>query len=453
MIAYLFGQLFAYVCYLYLRFTSPKIPKFDADKYRKDHDWSLDASGDEDTSIRQFRINVSDDMITDLKERLSKHRVQESIVQDFEYGFNSRYLKQVIEYWLNVYDWRKEETFLNTYDHFKTRIEGIDIHFVHIKANDAGEKQVIPVLMVHGWPGSFYEFYKSIPYLMSHDSDEFALELVIPSVPGYGFSNASERTGFSPVHAGRIFVKLMQRLGHKKFVYQGGDWGSIIGRNIAVVFPGRLIGYHTNMPVSSMSFRYILRMIAGSAAPSLFFDDPSMEAKMIYPLRDWFFRIMRESGYMHLQSTKPDTAGVALNNDPAGLAAYIMEKFSTWTGESFKKRPDGGLTLRYTMDELLTNVMIYWINGNITSSMRLYKEQFSKTDETSNQIVTVKSGIVIAANELFARPASLLKEGMTNVVHVTKVDNAGHFFAFEQPQVFAQDVKAFVSCLIKCVDD
>jgi len=189
------------------------------------------------TEIHPFKVNVSLDELQDLQQRLSNARFVDHIEDTkFTYGFNSNYLKEIVEYWQTKYDWRKEEAKLNAYPQFKTQIEGLDIHFVQVKP-DKQVKTVLPLLVIHGWPGSVLEYYKSFPLLTEPDQNGLAFEVIAPSIPGYGFSEAPHQKGFNVTAAARVFVKLMKRLGHERFVVHGGDWGNAVTRNVATVFP------------------------------------------------------------------------------------------------------------------------------------------------------------------------------------------------------------------------
>lgn len=394
---------------------------------------------EEDNSIRPFTVSVEDSVLSDLKERLSRARIQDSISgTDFEYGFNSNQLKVIIDYWLNKYDWRKEEKELNSLPHFKTKIEGIDIHFVHV--TDKGTSKKPALLLVHGWPGSFVEFIDIIPLLSS------SFDLVIPSLPGYGFSEEAHKKGMNSFHMGRIFKTLMKRLGYERFIYHGGDWGAFIGKALSITFPDSVIGYHSTMGMTPFCTKNILMMmVAGAGFPHLVYGDNKKDYTKWNPFWKHFSFLMKESGYMHIQATKPDTVGVGLNDSPAGLAAYILEKFSTWTRRDYVLEADGGLTLtggKYTMDRLLTNVMIYWINGNITSSQRLYKEQFGGDPGNDRYAVTVPTAIIAASNEIRTTPRAILKDYYTDIRSYRDVEG-GHFLAFEEPQLVADDIKSF----------
>ena len=352
------------------RFRESEVPE----EYRKDHYWGPKAwqlgspvPGD-DATVKPFKIAVEEKVLQDLKQRLDNTRIQDSIPGvNFEYGFPSWQLKKVVDYWSKTYDWRKEEKKLNQYDHFKTQIEGLDIHFMHIKPKLTAGKKAVPLLLMHGWPGSFSEYMGMIPLLTEGPGVNF--ELVIPSIPGYGFSEASHKAGLGLPHVSRIMLKLMKRLGHEKFLYQGGDWGAAIGAMMAAVFPENMIGFHTNFAFVPMGTRDWLRLIvADFGFPALVFQDPENEVQKMNPISKLVTSILMEFGYSHIQMTKPDTVGAGLNDSPAGMAAYILEKFSTWTNPANTGKTDGGLLEKFTLDQLLTNVMIYWVNGNMASS-------------------------------------------------------------------------------------
>ncbi|KAJ3606935.1 hypothetical protein NHX12_026451 [Muraenolepis orangiensis] len=297
----------------------------------------------------------------------------------FHYGFNSDCLAQLVSYWKRDFNWKRQVDKINQYPHYKTNIEGIDVHYVHVKplSLPVGARSV-PVVLVHGWPGSFYEFYGLIPLLLAAATDgphPLHLEIICPSLPGYGYSEAPHKKGFDAVCAARVLHKLMQRLGFQQFYAHGGDWGSLVTTCMAQLEPDVVKGLHINMalPIPPNAV-VMISMLLGRYFPRLFGFTP-FDLERIYPcLEKMVVGPMSESGYMHIQGTKPDTAGRGLNDSPVGLAAYILEKFSTWTDKSFKNLEDGGLTRKFSLDDLLTNVMIYWTSGCIVSSMRFYKE-------------------------------------------------------------------------------
>ena len=423
------------------RLTATPVPA----EYRLDHYWGKkvwklgDALPKDNDAIKPFKINVDKSVLDDLIMRLKGVRLQDSFEgTNFEYGMRSDVLKEFIDYWVNSYDWKKQETYLNSFPQFKTQVEGLDIHFVHIKSSSA---KAIPLMLVHGWPGSYIELLKVVPKL----KDKF--ELIIPSLPGYGFSESSSKSGLSSFHIGRIFVKLMNRLGHKKFMYHGGDWGALIGRSLARTFPEKVIGFHTTMPTGPFSRTGIMRILLSEfGLSSLVFESPQ-EAQRWNPIKNTLAFGVREGGYLLIQATKPDTVGVALNNDPAGLAAYILEKFSVATKKENVFKADGGLGETFTKDELLTNVMIYWINSCFTSSARLYKEGLISLI-TDQAVVTVPTVALVARTEVpTILTPTLMKDAYSDLLKYTQLDKYGHFLSFEAPDVVAKDIIEFAEIL------
>lgn len=315
-------------------------------------------------------------MIKDLKNRLANTRYTpplEGIAQ--EYGFNTDLLKEIVDFWQTKYNFKERETYLNKYPHFTTNIQGLDIHFMHIKPKDTKGLTVLPLLILHGWPGSFREFYNLIPLLTTRNPNHnFVFEVIAPSLPGFGYSQAPAKPGCGALEMSVIMKNLMLRLGHTQFYLQGGDWGSIVAANLATLFREHVLGIHCNMCFVSTPLSWLKR-IAGTLYPPAIVDEKYQER--YYPMSAWFKNMMLESGYFHLQATKPDTVGVGLNDSPAGLAAYILEKFTTGTNAAFKARKDGGLKEYFTYDDLLDNVMIYWVTNSMTSGMRIYAESFT----------------------------------------------------------------------------
>ncbi|MGH0169776.1 UNVERIFIED_CONTAM: hypothetical protein FKN15_059646 [Acipenser sinensis] len=296
----------------------------------------------EDEEIHPFQIVTSDEEIKDLYMRIDQTRFTPSLEDSqFNYGFNSTHLRKVVSYWRNQFDWKKQVKLLNKYPHFKTKIEGLDVHFVHVRPSGLQEgHSAKPLLMVHGWPGSFFEFYKILP-LLTEGRDGLVFEVICPSIPGYGFSEAPHKTG---------------------------------GQNVK--------GLHLNFfPVTKHNLRMLVSLLLGAYVPFLV-GFTREDVKRIFPyFKKNVYEMLRESGYMHIQATKPDTAGCGLNDSPVGLAAYILEKFSTWTDKQFRDLEDGGLERKFSLDDLLTNVMIYWVTGSMVSSMRFYKENLNTNPE------------------------------------------------------------------------
>lgn len=330
----------------------------------------------DDEKLKPFKISVPDSVLSDLQVRLNRTRIAPSLPGvNFNYGFNSETLEKVVNYWKNNYDWRSNEKLINKYANYKTQIEGIDIHYIHVKSNGAKSKLTVPLMMCHGWPGSVVEFLKIIPLL--NTGSEVSFELIIPSLPGYGWSSAPSKPGLNAIHTARIFAKLMTRLGHAHFFFHGGDWGALVGKFISLLYPNRVAGFHTTMPFVSLAGVDLVKVLIGEMVPSLIYNHP-VDASRLHPIKDKLLFLLTESGYMHLQSTKPDTVAAGLNDSPAALAAYVLEKFSTWTDPSLINQPDGGIfnpkLIKFTLDEMITNLMVYWVTASISSSQRFYKE-------------------------------------------------------------------------------
>ncbi|KAI6216708.1 Epoxide hydrolase [Aphelenchoides fujianensis] len=348
----------------------------------------------DDPAIHPFR---------ELKSRLQNTRItheQLEDVDDFTYGFNLKTLIAFQDSWLHTYNWRREEAILNQFQQFTTEIEGLRIHFVHEKPPPNTYERVVPLLLSHGWPGSTHEFHKIIPMLtdprkhLDIESD-FAFEVVTPSIPGFGFSEAAHKRGMSQAATGRIFHELACRLGFKKYIVQGGDHGAIIVSQMARLFPDRLYGIHINMhslPYTSPG--YMMRALVGSFFPQWMFESKEFANFSL-------FRILRTF------ATKPDTLGVALNDSPLGLLAYILEKFSTATNLDYRRLPDGGLETKgdFTKDELITAVMIYWINGNMLQATR--------------EFVHIPTGYAALENDAIPPQPRELASLLYNVTHYT----------------------------------
>ncbi|XP_030760517.1 juvenile hormone epoxide hydrolase 1-like [Sitophilus oryzae] len=434
--------------FIYLKLTHvPPLPQVENTW------WGPGSSRKDDVAVRPFKIDIPEEVIGDLQKRLNNTLPFQTPLEDAKqhYGMNANLLNTIVDYWKNKYNWKKRQEFLNQFPQFKTEIQGLNIHFLHVKPTNVPKGvDVLPLLLLHGWPGSTREFYEILPILTTPQKGRnFVFEVVAPSLPGYGFSDGASKQGLGPFGIAKIFDNLMQKLKYKKYYIQGGDWGSIISTDIAILFADHVIAIHKNLcfvnsPISN------LKLFIGSFFPSLIAEGYEIEAN--YPLSKTFSFILLETGYMHLQSTKPDTVGVALRDSPAGLAAYIIEKFTTWTNPEWKDLDDGGLTRKFTLDKLLDNVMIYWVTRSITTSMRLYSENFNKARHAlgiDRIPITIPSGCSRFKNEIAYLPKSILKERYKNLVHVSDHEDGGHFAAFELPDVLAKDVYDFVEIVRK----
>eukprot|EP00914_Ancora_sagittata_P001373 GHVO01003604.1.p1 GENE.GHVO01003604.1~~GHVO01003604.1.p1 ORF type:complete len:458 (-),score=46.09 GHVO01003604.1:17-1390(-) len=400
----------------------------------------------DDESIKPFRVNVPQKDLDDLDSRLKNVRLGEDLEEStFEYGFQVGFMKTVIDHWRKKFNWRKQEALLNSFPQFTTKIEGIDVHFIRVKPASQSKGPAKPLLMVHGWPGSIWEFYKILPMLTDPENNGFAgneaFEVICPSIPGYGFSEAPHHRGFNTRETARLFVKLMKRLGHEKFYLQGGDWGSGITTDIATMYPQNSIALHLNMMLTLSPNP--LKQIALALMPSLFLEDGEQYLGFL----GQFGLLLKETGYMHLQATRPDSVAFSLNDSPVGLAAYLMEKFAVWTDQESLKTKDGDLTKHFTMDELLTNVMIYWVSGCIGPSMRYYRENiYDLTEALPWAKVPVEAPVGLAAfkHELYNSPIFLMKNKFPNVVQHSVLPHGGHFAALQVPEVLARDFFSFV---------
>ncbi|GAB1285802.1 Epoxide hydrolase 1 [Apodemus speciosus] len=410
-------------------------------------------SAKEDESIRPFKVETSDEEIKDLHQRIDGFRASPPLEGScFHYGFNSNYLKKVLSYWRNEFDWRKQVEMLNQYPHFKTKIEeaGHPLHPREASPAPPGRTPK-PLLMVHGWPCSFYEFYKIIPLLTdpkTHGlSDEHVFEVICPSIPGYGFSQASSKKGLNSVATAGIFYKLMTRLGFQKFYIQGGDWGSLICTNMAQLVPNHVKGLHLNVAFIPSSIYTLTPLLGERFGRFLGYTEKDIE--LLYPYKEKvFYSIMRESGYLHIQATKPDTVGCALNDSPVGLAAYILEKFSTWTKSEHRDLEDGGLERKFSLQDLLTNIMIYWTTGTIVSSQRYYKENMGQglmVHRHERMKVFVPTGFSAFPSEILHTPEKWVKSKYPKLISYSYMERGGHFAAFEEPRLLAQDIRKFVS--------
>ncbi|XP_060535142.1 juvenile hormone epoxide hydrolase 1-like [Cylas formicarius] len=407
--------------------------------------WWRPREDDHDETIKPFKIDIPREIIADLNQRLSSVLPFEPpLTDDHSFGVNTKFLNEVVDYWKTKYDWSERQKFLNQYPQFQTRIQGLNVHFLHIKPENPPDLATVPLLLLHGWPGSIREFYEIIPYLTKPQPGRgFVFELVIPSLPGYGFSEAPSKPGLESTQMAAIFKNLMIRLDHPKFFVQGGDWGAIIAQDLATLYPEHLLGLHSNMPVSRAPIG-VLKIFLGSIHPSLV-GITERERKKIYPMSKVKQLMYQETGYSHLHFTKPDTIGVALRDSPVGLAAYILEKFITWTDIRWQKRNDHAEFLqRFDLDHLLDNIMIYWVTRTITTSMRLYAFRFQSQVNLDRVPVIVPTGFAKFFNELFFFPKAALEDKFINVVHFREYDVGGHFPAFEVPDVLARDIFDFV---------
>lgn len=378
-------------------------------------------------AAEKFTIKVSDAVLADLARRLDATRWPDELENaGWELGSSLAYVKSLAEYWRNGYDWRREEAALNRLPHRRISLDGLQIHFVHVRGNGPAP---LPLIITHGWPGSFVEMVKLVPLLTEPAAHggrpEDAFDVVVPSLPGYGFSDRPRERGMDPRRIAALWARLMDALGYQRFAAQGGDWGSTVSIALGLGHADRIIGIHLNY----LAGRFLLGGTLNEPQ-----EDPMANA-FLAELRSWFDR---EGAYMHQQSTKPQTLSYGLNDSPVGLAAWIIEKFRTWSDCA------GDLERVFTRDELLTNVMIYWATETIPSSTRLYYESRERPLRLSpaNRVKTPVA-VALFPKEIPMPPRTLAERGL-NIVRWTTMPRGGHFAAMEQPELFAQDLREFL---------
>tara|TARA_R110001592_G_scaffold121696_3_gene327650 strand:- start:907 stop:2085 length:1179 start_codon:yes stop_codon:yes gene_type:complete len=385
-----------------------------------------------DTAIVPFEIHIPDADIADLKARLANARLPAQIPgTGWEYGTNATYLKELVDYWLNDFDWRAQEAELNEFAQFKTNIDGLPIHFIHVRAENP---DAMPLLITHGWPGSFVEFRKIIGPLTHPEqyggNAEDAFHVVIPSLPGFGFSGEPQERGYNPERMAHVLAALMQRLGYEHYGAQGGDWGAIINRVHAARYPERMIGLHSNFVLAGPPEDPAIR----AAVPAA--ETEAREARAAF--------MLNEVGYQQIQGTKPQSLGVALNDSPAGLAAWIVEKFHGWS--DIDQQSIDGLDAKFTKDEILTDISVYWFTASITASTRIYYESRNFPASEPTGFVTVPTAGAIFPAEIYVTPR-LWAEASYNIVRWTPMPRGGHFAAMEEPELLLEDVRAFFRSL------
>ncbi|CAD0201815.1 unnamed protein product [Chrysodeixis includens] len=425
------------IFYNYL-ISVPERPNIDLQRW-----WgSGPKAAKEDESIRPFKIDFNDTMIQDLKKRLINRRRFTKPLEGIqsEYGMNTDYLEKVLKYWVEKYDFKKRAELLNKFPHYKTRIQGLDLHYIRVTPKVDKNIKVLPLLMLHGWPSSSKEFVKVIPTLTTpQDGYDFVFEVIAADLPGYGFSEGTNKPGLNPVHIGVMMRNLMLRLGFKQFYVQAGDWGSQCATLLVTLFPENVLGYHSNMPVSLRRISTV-KMFVGSLFPTWIDAD---HPERLYPLTKHFTYVFRESGYFHLQFTKPDTIGAALTDTPVGLAAYLMEKIAIVSNRDQLDTPHGGLE-SLDLDDVLDTVTIMWTNECFVTATRLYSEGFRWPEDIALQDTPteVPTAALKFLHEVAYQPDWMLRDKFVNLVRSTSFDFGGHFAALHNPKEFAEDVFA-----------
>lgn len=384
-----------------------------------------DAASDE--SVRPFKIRVPDSVLADLKQRLARARFPGEIPgAGWDYGTNLAYLKELVTYWRDRFDWRTAERRLNQFDQFTTTIDGVEVHFIHQRSKNPG---ALPIAITHGWPGSIVEFTKIIGPLIDpaahggNPADSF--HVVAMSLPGFGFSGKPVERGYGPERMAGILATLMARLGYTRYGVQGGDWGAPISRFAALNDASHVAGMHLNFCNAGPP--------AGVSDPAV--DVPAAELERTRA-RQTFFDT--ERGYFLEQSTKPQTIGYALDDSPVGLAAWIVEKFRSWCD------CNGDIEKKFSKDDLLANVTLYWVTQSGASSARIYYENLRATGLPRR--IEVPTACAVFPKEI-AIPPRRWVEAQTNLTRWTEMPRGGHFAALEEPELLVDDIRTFFRSL------
>ncbi|KAL0117446.1 hypothetical protein PUN28_010347 [Cardiocondyla obscurior] len=406
--------------------------------------WTPGTENAADHYIRSYKVTFTEEVVKDLKYRLNHTRPLTPPLKNvaWTYGTNTDALSKFLDYWANNYNFEEREKHINQYPQFKTNIQGLDIHFIRVKPSNKDGKSVLPLLIVHGWPGSIMEFHKIIPLLTSpRPEHDFVFDVVAPSLPGFGFSTAATIPDLSAAHMSVVLKNLMLRLGYDKYYVQGGDWGATVIQTMSCLYPQHVLGMHSNLCLALNKWTLLKKAFSSFLPWTKTKKGPS-------------FSLFGETGYYHIQATKPDTVGVGLNDSPAGLAAYIIEKFSTGTNPAYKYRTDGGFLEKFTYDELIDNLMIYWVSNSITTAMRIYAEQYTKSNRSlmeslESAPVKVASTCAQFPHEIMEQTPKELRKRFVNLLRITKMPRGGHFAALEEPELLADDIWISVNEMMK----
>ncbi|WP_416385312.1 epoxide hydrolase family protein [Sinorhizobium meliloti] len=387
-----------------------------------------------DESIRPFEIHVPQSQLDDLRKRIANTRwPDKETVGDISQGIQLQRVQELIRYWGSEYDWRKAEQELNALPEFITTIDGVDIQFIHVRSR---HPNALPVILTHGWPGSQFEFIKTIGPLTDPTAyggrAEDAFDVVIPSIPGHGFSGKPTELGWGPERVAKAWDVLMKRLGYSTYVSQGGDHGSVISDALARQAPKGLLGIHLNMP-ATVPGELMRGINAGDPAP-VSLSQPEREA---YRSLSTFFG--RNAAYGAMMVTRPQTIGYSLADSPSGLAAWIYEKFVQWSDSNGV--PENVLS----RNEMLNDITLYWLTNVGASSSRFYWENNNNnfsSDAQKTKDIKVPVAITVFPKEIYKAPESWSKQAYPSLVYYNQVEKGGHFAAWEQPQLFAEELRA-----------
>lgn len=381
-----------------------------------------------ENSVRNFTLAISDAAIDDLNSRLDRTRLPDQLDEtSWELGTDKEVLSDLLNYWRNDFDWREQEEKLNRFDQVLIDVDDLTLHTIHQRSKNP---DAIPLLLVHGWPGSIAEFYKIIGPLSdpeSHGGDaKDSYHVIAPSLPGFGFSEAPRTSGFSPERIALTLAELMKQLGYDRYAIAGGDWGAVINSHHANHFPERLIGLHSNMLLAAPPSDANLRERVTPAEAAL------REARVEY--------MAGEIAYQQIQGTKPQSMGYGLNDSPAGLAAWILEKFHGWS--DIPQGANGDVWSVFSKDEILTNIALYWFTESITSSMRIYYENRATPQMKPTGYIDVPTGVALFPAEIYITPRAWAESAYA-IRHWARLEQGGHFAALEQPEVYLNELNTF----------
>ncbi|MBA2500417.1 MAG: epoxide hydrolase [Chitinophagaceae bacterium] len=369
--------------------------------------------------IRPFTIHIEQEVLDDMIRRIQQTRWLDTIVNSgWNYGADLTYMKELAGYWQTTFDWRKTEMLINSYGNYIAKLNGYDVHFMHIKGKG---KKSIPLIITHGWPPSFIEMMKLIPLLT--ENKELSFDLVIPSMMGFGFSEKITQPGCNVFFMADFWFMLMTELGYSTFGLQGGDFGAGVSSALALKYPKHVLGLHLNY-------------IPGNYQPVLAKNEKFTEEEILYfkSENDWY---LKEGGYSHQQKTKPLTLAYGLNDSPVALCAWIFEKMHGWSNCK------GQIESVFTKDELLSNVTLYWVTETIHSSVRLYNENSKSPLKLGKySLIDIPVGIARFKFEEPFPPRKFIERGF-NITHWSNFPEGGHFPAIEQPELLAEDIYRF----------
>jgi pimeloyl-ACP methyl ester carboxylesterase len=386
----------------------------------------------EANAIRPFRFNASDEALADLRRRVAATKwPSQELVTDASQGVQRATMRELARYWQTEYDWRKFETRLNALPQFMTTIDGVDIHFIHVRSKNPN---ALPVIVTHGWPGSIIEELKVVDPLTNPTahgaSASDAFDIVIPSLPGYGFSAAPTALGWDPIRIARAWTVLMKRLGYTRYVAQGGDWGNAITERMALLAPPELVGIHTNMP-ATVPDEIEKALHSGNPPPS----GLSAVDKYAYDQLDFFYQ--HGLGYAQEMHNHPQTL-YGIEDSPIGLVAWMIDhdvRSYELIARVFAGQPEG-----LTRDDTLDNVTLYWLTNTAVSSARLYWE--SNLPFFAPKGITIPVAVSAFPDEIYMAPRSWTEKAYPRLIYYNRLPNGGHFAAWEQPQAFSEELRA-----------